>query len=119
MVSRSSSPRPSRRPCTLRPGRPAARLVARAPMLDALLAMQAGSGAFPSTVDVGDRLVSDETCFVTAQVALILFDVVERRMMRAPSVIRARERALDFIEQCAAPGGAGAFQFYPPGTRGA
>lgn len=85
----------------------------------ALLAEQTPSGAFPSAVDAGDGHVADETCFVTAQVALILCDVAERAGPGAAPLTGACERALDFIERCAAPDGSGAFSFYPPGETGA
>jgi hypothetical protein len=83
-----------------------------------LLARQAPSGAFPSRVEGPDGPLEDETCFVTAQVALILADLA-RRGATAPktrSVVlrRALSRALDFVETCAAPERPGAFFFYPP-----
>ncbi|SDU30618.1 hypothetical protein [Stappia sp. ES.058] len=81
-----------------------------------LLARQCLSGAFPSTVEGPDGPITDETCFVTAQVALILSDRLaspgangNREALR-----EAQRRALDFIETCAAPEVPGAFLFYPP-----
>ncbi|GGE87292.1 hypothetical protein H1W37_06410 [Stappia taiwanensis] len=87
----------------------------------ALLAEQAERGAFPSHVAAGDRSIADETCFVTAQVALLMTELIEkgegRGLLAGPdcrALRRARARALDFIETCAAPDLAGAFHFYPP-----
>lgn len=85
--------------------------------LDGLLALQCASGAFPSTVEGPDGPLQDETCFVTAQVALILGDLAGRRTVTPPlaeALLGARRRALDFVETCAAPGLPGAFAFYPP-----
>lgn len=85
-------------------------------VLDRLLSLQSQSGAFPSTVEGPDGSVVDETCFVTAQVALLL---IEGRAgvtgAAAHRRARAIERALDFVETCAADDPAGAFCFYPPG----
>ncbi|WP_029059154.1 hypothetical protein [Stappia stellulata] len=81
-----------------------------------LLARQAPSGAFPSCVEGPDGPLEDETCFVTAQVALILSGLAERDVRldaaRARKLRQAMARALDFVESCAAP--AGGFFFYPP-----
>lgn len=83
--------------------------------LEDLLSEQTAHGAFPSFVadpalaageDAG---LADATGFVTAQVALVLRDLVDI----AP-VGEALDRALDFVEACAAPGLDGAFCFYPP-----
>lgn len=86
-----------------------------------LLAEQTESGAFPSHVAAGDRIIADETCFVTAQVALLLTDLIDkgegRGLLTGPDCMalrQARARALDFIETCAAPDLSGAFHFYPP-----
>jgi hypothetical protein len=66
-----------------------------------VLAAQCASGAFPSEVE-GLR---DETCFVTAAVALLL-----HRSRHAAALARA----LDFVESCECPEQPGAFAFYPP-----
>jgi hypothetical protein len=66
----------------------------------AFLAMQRPSGAFPSQVEG----MEDETCFVTASVALLL----DPQRHGA-----ACARALDFIERCESPRYPGAFMFYP------
>jgi hypothetical protein len=85
-----------------------------------LLDRQCVSGAFPSTVEGPQGRVDDETCFVTAQVALILADLRAQAEGAAVSgrhaerLERALARALDFIETCAVPGLPGAFSFYPP-----
>jgi len=82
--------------------------------LDRLLALQTQSGAFPSTVEGPDGPVVDETCFVTAQVVLLLIEGRACVTGAAQERKRAIERALDFIESCAANDPAGAFCFYPP-----
>lgn len=71
----------------------------------AVLIRQTARGAFPSEV----AGIGDETCFVTANVALCLDPAAHRP---------ALERALDFIETCEDPRHPGAFAFYPPGGRG-
>ncbi|ETD81144.1 prenyltransferase/squalene oxidase repeat-containing protein [Rhodobacter capsulatus] len=71
----------------------------------AVLSRQTASGAFPSEV----AGMEDETCFVTASVALCLDPVAHRP---------ALDRALDFIESCEDPRLPGAFAFYPPRGRG-
>jgi hypothetical protein len=85
---------------------------------DRLCALQSASGAFPSTVEGPAGPVADETCFVTAQVALILV-----RLRSAAGTDRdtdallatALRRALDFIEACESRRDPGAFRFYPHG----
>jgi hypothetical protein len=90
---------------------PDARLVRAAAEL---LAAQSASGAFPSTVEAGGERQADETCFVTAQVALILGELSQSGAHHAGGAVRrAWERALDFVEACASPDVAGAFLFYP------
>ncbi|WP_417770238.1 hypothetical protein [Stappia sp.] len=94
-----------------------------APLLSSLLALQAPGGAFPSQVEGASGTVADETCFVTAQVALIL-----ARMSSAPDspvvsggpvatgrLAEALHRALDFVGSCESPDVPGAFRFYPAG----
>ncbi|WP_031326159.1 hypothetical protein ACTTAL_05185 [Rhodobacter capsulatus] len=71
----------------------------------AVLSRQTATGAFPSEV----AGMEDETCFVTASVALCLDPVAHRP---------ALDRALDFIESCEDPRLPGAFAFYPPRGRG-
>jgi|GEM_PF-757244 len=65
-----------------------------------VLASQCSNGAFPSEVDG----LSDQTCFVTASVALLL-DPCEHSV--------GLSRALDFIEGCECVDRPGAFSFYP------
>lgn len=86
-------------------------------LLSQLLARQAPEGAFPSQVAGPSGTIADETCFVTAQVALIL-----ARLIAAPdgpvvpdALATALHRALDFIEACESGQDAGAFRFYPSG----
>ncbi len=76
--------------------------------LAALLALQRPSGAFPSSVGEGEDVLEDETCFVTASVALLLAPLPDGGGGRA-----AGERALDFVERCERPEAPGAFGFYP------
>lgn len=68
--------------------------------MSGFLAMQRQSGAYPSEVEG----LSDETCFVTASIALLL-DPIRHRT--------ALQRALDFIERCECMERPGAFAFYP------
>jgi hypothetical protein len=90
------------------------------PIFRGFLAVNARRGAFSSTVEGPQGRVADETCFVTAQVALILADPraqAERQAVPGPhaeELERALSRALDFVETCAVPGMPGAFSFYPP-----
>ncbi len=84
-------------------------------LLDELLLEQTVHGAFRSTVDYSGDMLVDETCFVTAQVALIL---TELTALRRPLVNRLRQAqtiALDFVEACACPEVTGAYRFYPHG----
>ncbi|ETD90614.1 hypothetical protein U713_04895 [Rhodobacter capsulatus YW2] len=74
-------------------------------IMRAVLSRQTATGAFPSEV----AGMEDETCFVTASVALCLDPVAHRP---------ALDRALDFIESCEDPRLPGAFAFYPPRGRG-
>lgn len=74
--------------------------------LASLLALQSARGAFPSLVESGGEAIEDETCFVTAQVALILIELGETGA--------ALECALDFVEACACPEVRGGYCFYPP-----
>ena len=69
--------------------------------MTAVLASQCSSGAFPSEVEG----LSDQTCFVTSSVALLL-DPCEHSVPLS--------RALDFIESCECVDRPGAFSFYPP-----
>lgn len=72
-------------------------------------AEQAASGAFPCTIDWGGGVVTpDENGFATA--------LVVRRMRRLGITSPSVERALDFLETCAAEP-AGAFAFWPPSPR--
>lgn len=89
---------------------PAPRL---ADLLADLLALQAPSGAFPSQVETPAGCVADESCFVTAQAALLL-----AALGRSEAAIHAHGRALDFLETCEDAGLPGAFRFYPQGGRG-
>ena len=84
-----------------------------APRLADLLALQASSGAFPSQVETPAGCVADESCFVTAQAALLL-----AALGRSEAAIHAHGRALDFLETCEDAGLPGAFRFYPQGGRG-
>lgn len=68
--------------------------------MTAVLASQCSNGAFPSEVEG----LSDQTCFVTASVALLL-DPCEHSVPLS--------RALDFIERCECVDPPGAFSFYP------
>lgn len=68
--------------------------------MTAVLAGQCSNGAFPSEVEG----LSDQTCFVTASVALLL-DPCEHSVPLS--------RALDFIERCECVDRPGAFSFYP------
>lgn len=78
----------------------------------ALIAAQRPSGAFGSSVGDGEARVEDETCFVTAQVALALSDLIDAGAPDRRGLMAARERALDFLEICA--DAADRFSFYPP-----
>lgn len=78
-----------------------------------LLSEQTAHGAFPSWVESGDVVHRDATCFVTAQVALILQDLLATSPSQARALREARDRALTFVEACAAPELSGAFRFYP------
>jgi hypothetical protein len=86
-------------------------------MLDALLIQllseQSTSGAFPSVVGDGGQAQTDETCFVTAQIACILADLLAAGVDGSAQVRRALGRALDFVEACESPDIPGAFLFYP------
>ncbi|WP_428698028.1 hypothetical protein [Stappia sp.] len=87
-----------------------------APLLSQLLALQAPGGAFPSQVDGPSGALADETCFVTAQVALILAGTVAAAGEPSADAARpALRRALDFVEACESPQDPGAFLFYPSG----
>lgn len=85
--------------------------------LDRLLGSQSERGAFPSRVEGGGGTIADETCFVTAQVALILADL-RARGAAAPALDASLERALDFVAACACPQVPGAYLFYPPALPG-
>ena len=76
-----------------------------------LLRLQTDSGAFPSTVETGAGEVTDETCFVTASVTLILQDLA-RAAPGEPGLLAAISHALGFIESCEDPARPGAFHFY-------
>ncbi|CAB3964062.1 hypothetical protein BLA3211_02628 [Burkholderia aenigmatica] len=76
--------------------------------LDVLIAAQRPSGAFPSSVTVGDHRYADENAFVTA----LVLDELAR--LPAGPADRAIARGLDFLERCASLTCAGAFHFYPP-----
>lgn len=78
--------------------------------LAALLALQRPSGAFPSTVGEDPRRIDDETCFVTASVALCLIELANAG---SPQAHLALVRALDFVEGCETVDTPGAFSFYP------
>jgi hypothetical protein len=81
--------------------------------LSRLLSEQSASGAFPSTVGDGDQAQVDESCFVTAQVAIILTDLHARGLGDCAALVHARDGALDFVEACAARDIPGTFRFYP------
>ncbi|NEP26036.1 hypothetical protein [Moorena sp. SIO3I6] len=74
-----------------------------------ILAAQAPSGAFLSTVYLPDGPVPDENGFVTA---LVLHELTH--LPQTPAVMAAQERALDFLARCELPTQPGAFSFYPP-----
>ncbi|HYR08517.1 MAG TPA: hypothetical protein VEQ60_12135 [Longimicrobium sp.] len=78
--------------------------------LRGVLALQLPGGAFPSQVGQGREALRDETCFVTASVALLLAP-----LGRDAAVRGAVDRALEFVERCEQPDAPGAFAFYPPG----
>ncbi|MGH3692917.1 MAG: hypothetical protein ACRDRX_02750 [Pseudonocardiaceae bacterium] len=78
--------------------------------LETLLALQRPSGAFPSTVSEGPDHIDDETCFVTASVALCLIELTNAGSSQARVALA---RALDFVEGCEATDTPGAFGFYP------
>jgi hypothetical protein len=78
--------------------------------LRALLVLQRPGGAFPSHVGEGRAALRDETCFVTASVALLLAPRAHDAAVRG-----AVDRALDFVERCERPEAPGAFGFYPVG----
>jgi hypothetical protein len=82
-------------------------------LLNQLLSEQSASGAFPSVVSDGAQSQMDETCFVTAQIAHILTDLLAEGADRSAAIRRARDRALDFVEACASPDIPGTFLFYP------
>lgn len=88
-------------------------MVEPAPRLADLLALQAPSGAFPSQVETPAGRVADESCFVTAQVALLL-----AALGRSEAATHAHARALDFLETCEDDSLPGAFRFYPQGGSG-
>lgn len=77
--------------------------------LDDILAAQAQSGAFVSSVRLPDRTCTDENGFVTALVLQALAD-----HPTTPSLANARRKGLDFLERCAAAAPPGTFRFYPP-----
>jgi hypothetical protein len=77
--------------------------------LEQLLSEQTARGAFPSAVEGNGTSQVDETCFVTAQVALILGVLADQGAL----VRDAHARALDFVEACASADVPGAFRFYP------
>jgi hypothetical protein len=79
-------------------------------MIGRLLASQAKSGAFVSTVHLPDGSVQqrDENGFVTA---LAVFEL--QRLHPSPAAGNAIARALDFLERCEAGGKPGHFLFYP------
>jgi hypothetical protein len=81
-------------------------------MIAELLATQAPSGAFRSTVHHhGEVFPGDENGFVTALAIHELERLPYTKMGRA--IGQAIERGLDFLERCR--GESGAFHFYPPG----
>lgn len=84
-----------------------------APHLADLLALQAPSGAFPSQVETPAGVIADESCFVTAQVALLL-----PALGRNEALMHTHARALDFVETCEDSDMLGAFRFYPQGGGG-
>jgi hypothetical protein len=80
-------------------------------LLDQVLASQAPSGAFRSTVQCDGKSFADENGFITA--------LVLRELGRLPAsfdLFSHRERALDFLEACESLSSPGAFHFYPPGN---
>ena len=81
--------------------------------LSLLLSEQTARGAFESTVNSHGEIRVDETCFVTAQIALILTDIAGPCAAERDRICQARDRALDFVEACASEPVPGAFLFYP------
>jgi hypothetical protein len=79
--------------------------------LHAILRMQSPNGAFPSYVHIGERVIKDENCFVTALVLLHLLDY--SAVLQDKKLFSAIDRGLDFIEACEQPGEKGSFCFYP------
>lgn len=78
--------------------------------MDQILARQSASGAFPSQVQVGDRLFDDENGFVTALVVRALASFPS-----SPAVAEAAEQGLAFLLACRSPSLPGAFRFWPAG----
>jgi hypothetical protein len=77
-----------------------------------LLKYQAQNGAFRSYMVYPDRWEEDQNGFVTALVLRAL-----RRWPESATLSRMRERALDFLEQCASSRWAGGFGFWPERQR--
>jgi hypothetical protein len=80
----------------------------RTKLMRLLLSLQADSGAFFSTVHRGESSIQDYNGFVTA--------LVLRELEPLPELEgwpEARERALDFLEECESPFLPGFFAFWP------
>ena len=73
-----------------------------------LLSLQEESGAFESTVHIGAATLPDYNGFVTA---LVLRELGP--LANSPGFQDARDRALDFLEQCESPFRSGFFAFWP------
>jgi hypothetical protein len=81
-------------------------------VLSQLLSEQTARGAFPSIVESNGEFRVDETCFVTAQIALIMSEILDARGSEG-RLTQALGRALDFVETCESAQLPGAFLFYP------
>jgi hypothetical protein len=76
--------------------------------LESLLRLQNESGAFHSTVQSRSGILDDWNGFTTALVLRALFPLGQ-----SGRLIRARNRALDFLETCESPNRPGFFLFWP------
>jgi hypothetical protein len=77
-----------------------------------LLQQQTSNGAFRGYIVYRDRREEDQNGFVTALVLRAL-----RRWPESATLSRMRERALDFLEQCASSRWIGGFGFWPERQR--
>lgn len=86
--------------------------VAMETTLEAILAEQADSGAFRSTIHNGEHAIADWNGFTTAHVLRAL-DLLPAQ----PTLERARRRALAFLQSCESRSHPGAFGFWPAGMQ--